>query len=491
MRDTTDLISMLKDPDLLRAQAYVAGEWIDAGDGATFDVTNPARGDVLTPVADLGVAEVRRAIEAARDAQKAWAAKTGKERAAILRKWYDLMVENADDLAAILTAEMGKPLAEAKGEILYGASFIEWFGEEAKRVYGETIPGHQPDKRIVVLKQPVGVAASITPWNFPNAMIARKVAPALAAGCAFVARPASETPLSALAMAVLAERAGVPRGVLSVVTSSRASAIGKEFCENPIIAKITFTGSTEVGRILMRQSADQIKKASMELGGNAPFIVFDDADLDAAVEGAMISKYRNNGQTCVCANRIYVQAGVYDAFAEKLAAATRKMQVGDGFEDGTTAGPLITEDAVKKVEEHIADALSKGAKIVAGGKRHEKGGTFFEPTVLTGVTQDMKVSTEETFGPVAPLFRFENEEDVIAKANDTIFGLASYFYASDLGRVWRVAEALEYGMVGINTGLISTEVAPFGGVKQSGLGREGSRHGIDEFTEMKYLCMSI
>ncbi|MGG7643350.1 NAD-dependent succinate-semialdehyde dehydrogenase [Rhodovulum sp. YNF3179] len=491
MRDTTDLISMLKDPDLLRAQAYVAGAWIDAGDGATFDVTNPARGDVLTPVADLGVAEVRRAIEAARDAQKAWAAKTGKERAAILRKWYDLMVENADDLAVILTAEMGKPLAEAKGEILYGASFIEWFGEEAKRVYGETIPGHQPDKRIVVLKQPVGVAASITPWNFPNAMIARKVAPALAAGCAFVARPASETPLSALAMAVLAERAGVPRGVLSVVTSSRASAIGKEFCENPIIAKITFTGSTEVGRILMRQSADQIKKASMELGGNAPFIVFDDADLDAAVEGAMISKYRNNGQTCVCANRIYVQAGVYDAFAEKLAAATRRMQVGDGFEDGTTAGPLITEDAVKKVEEHIADALSKGAKIVAGGKRHEKGGTFFEPTVLTGVTQDMKVSTEETFGPVAPLFRFENEEDVIAKANDTIFGLASYFYASDLGRVWRVAEALEYGMVGINTGLISTEVAPFGGVKQSGLGREGSRHGIDEFTEMKYLCMSI
>ena len=491
MLDSTDLTGMLKDPALLRGQAYLAGEWVDADDGATFAVTNPARGDVLIQVADLGVAETRRAIEAARDAQKGWAAKTGKERAAVLRKWYDLMVENADDLGAILTAEMGKPLAEAKGEVMYGAAFIEWFGEEAKRVYGETIPGHQPDKRIVVIKQPVGVVASITPWNFPNAMITRKAAPALAAGCAFVARPASETPLSALAMAELAHRAGVPAGVFSVIPSSKSSAVGKEFCENPIVRKITFTGSTEVGRILMRQSADQIMKASMELGGNAPFIVFDDADLDAAVEGAMISKYRNNGQTCVCANRIYVQAGVYDAFAEKLAAAVNKMKIGDGFEDGVTTGPLITGDAVEKVEEHIEDAVSKGAKVVTGGKRHALGGTFFEPTVLTDVTRDMMVTNDETFGPVAPLFRFEDEADVIEQANDTIFGLASYFYARDLGRVWRVAEALEYGMVGINTGLISTEVAPFGGVKQSGLGREGSRHGIEEYVEMKYLCMSI
>ncbi|PWE32261.1 succinate-semialdehyde dehydrogenase (NADP(+)) [Maritimibacter sp. 55A14] len=491
MLDSTDLTGLLKDPDLLRAQAFLGGEWADADDGARFAVTNPARGDVLIEIADMGVTETRRAIEAARDAQKGWAARTGKDRAAILRKWYELMVENADDLAAILTAEMGKPLAEAKGEVLYGASFVEWFGEEAKRVNGETIPGHQPDKRIVVLRQPIGVVASITPWNFPNAMIARKVAPALAAGCTFVARPAAETPLSALAMAVLAERAGVPKGVFSVITSTKSSDIGKEFCSNPAVRKITFTGSTEVGRILMRQSADQIMKASMELGGNAPFIVFDDADLDAAVEGAMISKYRNNGQTCVCANRIYVQAGVYDAFAEKLAAAVQKMKVGDGFEEGVTAGPLITEDAVKKVEEHIADALEKGAKLVTGGQRHEKGGTFFQPTVLTGVTREMMVTNDETFGPVAPLFRFDTEEDVIQQANDTIFGLASYFYARDLSRVWRVAEALEYGMVGINTGLISTEVAPFGGVKQSGLGREGSTHGIDEFTEMKYLCISI
>jgi len=491
MLDTTDLASTLKDPSLLTSKAFVAGEWVDAANGATFDVTNPARGDVITPVADLGIAEVRRAIEAAEVAQKPWAAKTGKERAAILRKWYDLMVANADDLGAILTAEMGKPLAEAKGEILYGASFVEWFSEEAKRVYGETIPGHQPDKRIMVIKQPVGVVASITPWNFPNAMIARKVAPALAVGCTFVARPATETPLSALAMAILAERAGVPKGVFSVVTSTKSSAVGKEFCENPIVRKLTFTGSTEVGRILMRQAADQIMKTSMELGGNAPFIVFDDADLDAAVEGAMISKYRNNGQTCVCANRIYVQDGVYDAFAEKLAAAVANMKVGDGFGDGVTTGPLINSAAVDKVEEHIKDAVSKGAKIATGGNRHALGGTFFEPTILTGVTPDMMVTNDETFGPVAPLFRFTDEDDVIAQANDTIFGLASYFYARDLGRVYRVAEALEYGMVGINTGLISTEVAPFGGVKQSGQGREGSSHGVEDYLEMKYMCIGI
>ena len=401
------------------------------------------------------------------------------------------MVENADDLGIILTAEMGKPIAEGKGEILYGASFIEWFAEEAKRVYGETIPGHQVDKRITVIKQPVGVVASITPWNFPNAMITRKVAPALAAGCSFVSRPATETPLSALAIVLLAERAGVPKGVFSVITSKKSSLIGKEFCSNPAIRKLTFTGSTEVGRILMRQSAEQIMKVSMELGGNAPFIVFDDADLDKAVEGALISKYRNNGQTCVCANRIYVQSGVYDAFAKKLADAVNKMKVGDGFESGVSSGPLINSDAVDKVEEHISDALEKGAKILTGGKRHELGGLFFEPTVITGVTSDMMVTNDETFGPVAPLFKFDTEEDVIQQANDTIFGLASYFYARDLSRVYRVSEALEYGMVGINTGLISTEVAPFGGVKQSGIGREGSHHGIEDYLEMKYLCTSI
>ena len=491
MLDATNLTATLNDTSLLCTKAFVAGEWIGADDGATFAVNNPARGDVICELADLGVPEVSRAIEAARIAQKPWAAQTGKERAAILRKWYDLMVENADDLATILTAEMGKPLAEAKGEILYGASFVEWFGEEAKRVYGETIPGHQPDKRITVIKQPVGVVASITPWNFPNAMIARKVAPALAVGCTFVARPASETPLSALAMAVLAERAGVPKGVFSVVPSTKSREVGREFCENHTVRKLTFTGSTEVGRILMRQAADQVMKTSMELGGNAPFIVFDDADLDKAVEGAMISKYRNNGQTCVCANRIYVQDGIYEAFAEKLAVAVGKMKVGDGLEKNVTTGPLITPDAITKVEEHIADAVDKGAKVLAGGKRHELGGTFFEPTILTGVTSDMMVTNDETFGPVAPLFRFKDEADVIAQANDTIFGLASYFYANDLSRVYRVAEALEYGMVGINTGLISTEVAPFGGVKQSGQGREGSHHGTEDYLEMKYICMSV
>jgi succinate-semialdehyde dehydrogenase/glutarate-semialdehyde dehydrogenase len=491
MSSPKNLKTALKDPSLLCQHSYIAGDWIDADDGAKFAVLNPANGDVICEIADIGVGETRRAIEAAKVAQKGWAAKTGKERAAVLRRWYELMVENADDLAAILTAEMGKPLAEAKGEVLYGASFIEWFGEEAKRVYGETIPGHQPDKRIMVIKQPVGVVASITPWNFPNAMIARKVAPALAVGCAFVARPAAETPLSALAIAVLAERAGVPKGVFSVVTSTKSSDIGREFCENPIVRKLTFTGSTNVGRILMRQAADQIMKTSMELGGNAPFIVFDDADLDKAVEGAMISKFRNNGQTCVCANRIYVQDAVYDAFAEKLAVAVKKLKVGDGFDAGVTEGPLINQAAIEKVKMHVADAVSKGAVVVTGGHEHALGGTFFEPTVLTGVTSDMMVTNDETFGPVAPLFRFADEEDVIAQANDTIFGLASYFYARDLSRVYRVSEALEYGMVGINTGLISTEVAPFGGVKQSGQGREGSRHGVEDYLEMKYICIAL
>jgi succinate-semialdehyde dehydrogenase/glutarate-semialdehyde dehydrogenase len=487
----TDLRALLKDPTLLPNKAYVAGEWVDAADGATFAVTNPARGDIIARVPDLTRADAARAIAAADKARHEWAARTGKERAAILRKWYDLCLVHQDDLGTILTAEQGKPLPEAKGEVVYGASFIEWFGEEAKRIYGETIPGHQRDKRITVIKQPIGVAASITPWNFPNAMIARKVAPALAAGCGFVCRPAAETPLSAIALAVLAERAGVPGGVFSVITSSRSSDIGKEFCENPAVRKLTFTGSTEVGRILLRQAAEQVLKCSMELGGNAPFIVFDDADLDKAVEGAMISKFRNNGQTCVCANRIYVQAGVYDAFAQKLSAAVQKLAIGDGLKTGTTTGPLINESAVEKVQEHIADVLASGGKILTGGKRHALGGTFFEPTVVTGVLPTAKVATEETFGPLAPLFKFDTEEEIIALANDTIFGLASYFYSRDIGRITRVQEALEYGMVGVNTGLISTEVAPFGGVKQSGLGREGSHHGIEDYLEMKYICLSI
>jgi succinate-semialdehyde dehydrogenase/glutarate-semialdehyde dehydrogenase len=487
----TDLPSLLKDPTLLSAKALVAGEWLDADDGSTFAVTNPARGDVICSVPNMSRVETARTVAAAAVAQKEWAARTGKERAQIMRKWFDLMMANQDDLARILTAEMGKPFAEAKGEIAYGASYIEWFGEEAKRVYGETIPGHMRDKRLTVIKQPVGVVASVTPWNFPNAMIARKAAPAIAAGCAFVARPAAETPLSALAMAVLADRAGLPKGILSVITSKRASDIGKEFCENPTVRKLTFTGSTEVGRILLKQAADQVMKCSMELGGNAPFIVFDDADLDAAVVGAMASKFRNNGQTCVCANRIYVQAEVYDAFAARLSAAVAKLNVGDGLKDGVDIGPLVNMDAVDKVEEHIADILTKGGKVVTGGKRHALGGSFFEPTIVTGVTQDMLVSQEETFGPLAPLFRFETEDEVIAKANDTIFGLASYFYARDIGRITRVQEALEYGMVGVNTGLISTEVAPFGGIKQSGLGREGSRHGMEDYMEMKYICLSV
>ena len=487
----TDLRSLLKDPSLVPNKAYVAGEWIEAADGATFPVTNPARGDVIALVPNLTRADAARAIAAADKARVEWAARTGKERAAIMRKWFDLCMANLDDLGIILTAEQGKPVAEAKGEVAYGASYIEWFGEEAKRIYGETIPGHQRDKRITVIKQPIGVAASITPWNFPNAMIARKVAPALAAGCGFVARPAAETPLSAIALAVLAERAGVPGGVFSVVTSTHSSDIGKEFCENPAIRKLTFTGSTEVGRILLRQAAEQVLKCSMELGGNAPFIVFDDADLDKAVEGAMISKFRNNGQTCVCANRIYVQAGVYDAFAEKLTAAVNKLAIGDGLTVGTTTGPLINLDAVEKVEEHIADVLASGGKVLTGGKRHTLGGTFFQPTVVTGVLPTAKVATEETFGPLAPLFKFDTEEEIIARANDTIFGLASYFYSRDIGRITRVQEQLEYGMVGVNTGLISTEVAPFGGVKQSGLGREGSHHGIEDYMELKYICLSV
>ena len=487
----TNLKSLLKDPSLLAEQAYVNGAFTGGAHG-TFEVTNPARGDVIANVADMSREEVGSAIDAAVAAQKDWARWTGKERAAVLRKWFDLMMENAEDLAVILTAEQGKPLAEARGEITYGASFIEFFSEEAKRIYGETIPGHQRDKRITVIKQPIGVAASITPWNFPNAMITRKAAPALAAGCAFVGRPAAETPLSATVMGVLAERAGIPAGVFNIVTSSRSSDVGKEFCENPGIRKLTFTGSTEVGRILLRQAADQVMKCSMELGGNAPFIVFDDADLDAAVEGAIMCKFRNNGQTCVCANRIYVQAGVYDAFARKLTEKVSAMKIGDGLEEGTQLGPLINADAIDKVQEHVADATAKGAKVVIGGGEAMQGeGYFLPPTIITGVTQDMMVSQDETFGPLAPLFKFEDEDDVIAMANDTIFGLASYFYAKDLSRVYKVAEALEYGIVGVNTGIISTEVAPFGGVKQSGLGREGSHHGIEDYLEMKYICMSV
>ncbi|WP_120500554.1 NAD-dependent succinate-semialdehyde dehydrogenase [Roseovarius sp. EL26] len=487
----TNLKSLLKDPSLLAEMAYAGGEWVE-GDNGTYPVKNPARGDVIANVADMSRAQVADTIATAQAAQKEWAKWTGKERAGVMRKWFDLMMENADDLAIILTAEQGKPLAEAKGEIGYGASFIEFFAEEAKRIYGETIPGHQRDKRITVIKQPIGVAASITPWNFPNAMITRKAAPALAAGCAFVGRPAAETPLSATVMGVLAERAGIPKGVFSIVTSSRSSEVGKEFCENDAVRKLTFTGSTEVGRILMRQAADTVMKCSMELGGNAPFIVFDDADLDAAVDGAILCKFRNNGQTCVCANRIYVQAGVYDAFAKKLAEKVSQMKIGDGLEEGTILGPLINNDAIIKVQEHVADAKAKGAEVLLGGGEPLEGeGYFLPPTIVTGVTQDMMVAQDETFGPMAPLFKFEDEDDVIAMANDTIFGLASYFYANDLSRVYKVAEALEYGIVGVNTGIISTEVAPFGGVKQSGLGREGSHHGIEDYLEMKYICMSV
>jgi succinate-semialdehyde dehydrogenase/glutarate-semialdehyde dehydrogenase len=484
------LASRLSDASLLTERALVGGVWMSAGDaGKSFPVTNPATGEVLAVLPDIPVEETRRAIDVAEQAQKAWAKRTGKDRSAVLKAWHRLWVDSADDLAAILTAEQGKPLAEARGEVLYGAAYLEWFAEEAKRIYGDTIPGHSEDVRIIVLKQPVGVVGAITPWNFPNAMIARKVAPALAVGCAMVAKPAGETPLSMLALAVLAERAGVPAGLFSVVTTKSGSSFGKELTDNPKVAKITFTGSTEVGRILMRQGAEQIKKLGLELGGNAPFIVFDDADIDAAVEGALAAKYRNAGQTCVCANRIYVQAGVYDAFLDKLVARVGQLKLGDGFEPGVTIGPLINQASVDKVREHIADAVAKGGEVRLGGEGSARGPLFFNPTVIANATSEMKVATEETFGPLAPVFRFETEDEVIALANDTEFGLSGYFYATDIARVFRVAEALEVGIVGVNTGLISTEVAPFGGVKQSGLGREGSKYGADDYVEIKYVCI--
>jgi len=478
----------LKDPTLLRQQAYVAGAWIDADDGKTVAVTNPATGEQLGTVPMCGTAETERAIKAADVAQRKWAQVPAKERSAILRKLNDLMLANTDDLALIMTSEQGKPLAEAKGEIAYAASFIEWFAEEARRIYGDTIPATSGDKRILAIKQPVGTTAAITPWNFPTAMLTRKAGPALAAGCSMVVKPATQTPFSALAFAELAERAGVPKGLLSVLTGS-ASQIGGEMTRNPLIRKLTFTGSTEVGRTLMRQSADTIKKLSLELGGNAPFIVFDDADIDAAVDGAMVSKYRNTGQTCVCANRLYVQRGVLQAFTDKLVAKVKALKVGNGLEAGVTQGPLIDAKAVAKIEEHIADARSKGAEVLTGGKRHALGGLFFEPTVVGGATADMLFATEETFGPLAPIFAFDTEEEVIALANDSEFGLAAYFYSRDIGRVMRVAERIESGIVGVNTGLISTAEAPFGGVKQSGLGREGSKYGLDDFLEVKYICL--
>jgi succinate-semialdehyde dehydrogenase/glutarate-semialdehyde dehydrogenase len=481
---------LLNDPKLFRSQAYIDGAWADADDGRTMMVTDPATGETIGAVPSMGAAETRRAIEAADRALPAWRALTAKDRAARMRRWYELMIEHQDDLARLMTTEQGKPLAEARGEVLYAAAFLEWYGEEAKRVYGDIIPGHQPDKRVLVLKQPIGVTAAITPWNFPSGMITRKAGPALAAGCTMVLKPASQTPYSALALAELAERAGIPPGVFSVVTGSAAQ-VGGELTGNPIVRKLSFTGSTEVGSQLMAQCAKDIKKVSLELGGNAPFIVFDDADLDAAVVGAIQSKYRNNGQTCVCANRLYVQDGVYEAFAAKLQAAVAKLKVGGGLEDGVTIGPLIDEKAVLKVEEHIADAVSKGARIVSGGLRHDRGGLFFQPTILADVTDDAMVAREETFGPLAPLFRFREESDVIARANDTQFGLAAYFYTRDLSRTFRVGEALEYGIVGVNTGIISSEAAPFGGVKSSGIGREGSKYGIDDYVEIKYMCLSI
>ncbi|HEY0061141.1 MAG TPA: NADP-dependent succinate-semialdehyde dehydrogenase [Telluria sp.] len=478
----------LKDPSLLREQCFINGEWRAADDASTIKVVNPATGETLGTVPHMGAAETRSAIAAAAAAWPAWRKKTAKERSVILRKWNDLMLENADDLALIMTAEQGKPLTESKGEIVYAASFIEWFAEEGKRIEGDTLQSPWPDRRMVVTKEPIGVCAAITPWNFPAAMITRKVGPALAAGCPMVVKPAELTPFSALALAVLAERAGVPKGVFSVLTGD-SKAIGGEMTSNPTVRKLSFTGSTQVGRILMEQCAPTIKKLSLELGGNAPFIVFDDADLDAAVEGAIASKYRNAGQTCVCANRIYVQDAVYDAFADKLVAAVGKLKVGNGQDAGVTQGPLIEEKAVLKVEQHIADALAKGGRLLTGGKRHALGHSFFQPTIIANVDASMQVATEETFGPLAPLFRFKTEEDVIAMANNTEFGLAAYFYARDIGRVWRVADALESGMVGVNTGLISSEVAPFGGVKQSGLGREGSRYGIEDYLVVKYVCM--
>jgi len=478
----------LKDTALFRQQAYIDGAWVNADNNQTFAVTNPANGDVLGSVPEMGRTETARAIAAAEAALPAWRAKTAKERAGLLKKWFDLVMENQEDLARLMTAEQGKPLAEARGEIVYGASFIEWFGEEAKRLYGETVPTNAPDRRIQVIKQPIGVVASITPWNFPNAMITRKCAPAMAAGCTVVAKPAEDTPYSALALAELAERAGIPKGVFNVVTGIPKE-IGGEITSNPVVRKVSFTGSTAVGKLLMKQCADTVKKVSLELGGNAPFIVFDDADLDAAIAGVMASKYRNAGQTCVCANRIYVQDGVYDAFTAKMAVAVGELKVGSGFDDGISQGPLINAAAIEKVESLVADAVSKGAKVVVGGARHALGGTFYTPTILTDVTNEMACASEEIFGPVAPLYRFKDEADVIKQANDTPYGLAAYFYARDIGRVYRVAEALEYGIVGINEGIISTEVAPFGGVKESGLGREGGKYGIEEFVEVKYLCI--
>ena len=477
----------LKDPSLLKQQCYLNGEWVSGTE--TMTVTNPATGEVIGTIPHLGQAETAKAIADANAAWPAWRKKTAKERSAILRKWFNLMMENQDDLAAILTAEQGKPLAEAKGEIAYGASYIEWFAEEGKRLYGENIPSHMADRRIMVTKEPIGVCVAITPWNFPNAMITRKAAPAMAAGCPMIVRPADLTPFSALAMGELAHRAGIPAGVFQVITG-KSRVIGAEFTSAPTVRKRAFTGASAVGRVVMEQCAGTVKKVSMELGGNAPFIVFDDADLDAAVEGAIASKYRNAGQTCVCANRLYVQDGVYDAFAEKLAIAVGKLKVGNGVDDGVTQGPMIDEKSMEKVEEHIADALAKGAKVLLGGKRHALGHSFFEPTILTGVTQNMAVAREETFGPMAPLFRFSTEEEVVKYANDTEFGLASYFFSRDIGRIFRVSEALEYGMVGVNSGLISTEIAPFGGVKQSGLGREGSKYGIEDYVTIKYTCLA-
>lgn len=480
----------LNDSTLFRQQAFIQGKWCDAESKKTIEVTNPANAQLLGTVPKMGANETRAAIEAANQALPAWRALTAKERATILRRWFDLMMANQDDLAKLMTLEQGKPLAEAKGEIAYAASFIEWFAEEGKRIYGDTIPGHQADKRLIVIKQPIGVTAAITPWNFPAAMITRKAGPALAAGCTMVLKPASQTPFSALALAELAQRAGIPDGVFNVVTGS-ASEVGNELTGNPLVRKLSFTGSTEIGRQLMQQCAKDIKKVSLELGGNAPFIVFDDADLDKAVDGALASKFRNAGQTCVCANRLYVQDGVYDAFAKKLQAAVEKLTLGDGLAQGVTTGPLIDEKAVAKVKEHIEDALSKGARIITGGQPHELGGNFFQPTILVDVPASAKVAKEETFGPLAPLFRFKDEADVVALANDTEFGLAAYFYARDLSRVFRVGEALEYGIVGINTGIISNEVAPFGGIKASGLGREGSKYGIEDYLEIKYMCIGL
>ncbi len=478
----------LKDKSLLEERCLIDGEWVGADSGETIEVTNPATGEVLGTIPKMGTAETRRAIEAAEKAMKGWRKKTAKERAQILRRWFDLCMENEDDLALIMTWEQGKPLAESRGEVAYAAGFIEWFGEEAKRVYGDTIPAHAPDKRIIVTKEPIGVVAAITPWNFPAAMVTRKAAPALAAGCTVVLKPATQTPYSAIALVKLAERAGVPRGCFSIVTGS-AGQIGGEMTSNPIVQKVTFTGSTPIGKLLMEQCAATVKKTSMELGGNAPFIVFDDADLDEAVEGAILSKFRNTGQTCVCANRLLVQDGVYDAFAEKLRVAVDALKPGNGLDPSSTQGPLIDMKAVAKVEEHIADATGKGARVLSGGKRSDLGFSFFEPTLLADVTPEMMVARDETFGPLAPMFRFKTEEEAIHMANDTEFGLASYFYARDLGRVFRVAEELEYGIVGVNTGLISTEVAPFGGVKESGEGREGSKYGIEDYMEIKYTCL--